>query len=94
MTGLHILSGNPHKLVYAASGTINAWGDIMISGTQFKWDTIVVGNYRATSAPSDSLVMNVLGPQPFPATPTSSGVLTVTGDANAGFYYTVFNVTG
>jgi hypothetical protein len=82
LRGLGKLSGLSQTAILTSSGTINYDGLILISGTQFKWDSIVVGNYKDTSAPTSDLVFKSV-----------EGVLTVAGDASTDFYYVVFNQT-
>jgi len=85
LSPLSLLSGDARTSMTASSGTINPTGDIVISGSQFKSDSIIFLTYKKDLP--ESAATNILHGT------THEGTLSVEGDADAGFYYIVINKT-
>lgn len=75
-------SGASHYFMVAASGTITSAGHLTITGTEFRYDSIVTATYRHTSAGTAPIAVAV-----------DDGTCTFKGDTSAAFYYTVINQT-
>ncbi|MCK5015699.1 MAG: hypothetical protein KAS32_01390 [Candidatus Peribacteraceae bacterium] len=75
-------SGASHYQMVASSGTLSASGDMTVTGTQFKPDSVVTASYNTGSAGTAPIDV-VLG----------DGTVEFNGDNDAKFYYIAFNLT-
>jgi hypothetical protein len=71
-----------YSTMYPASGTINSGGDVIVTGTHFKVDSVIVATYNESSSPGATITVV-----------SSTGYATFVGTASKDFYYVVFNLT-
>lgn len=69
-----------HVSMLAASGTLSASGDVTITGSWFRTDSVVTAVYNAASAGTAPIAVEV-----------ADGTATFKGDNSAKFFYTVVN---
>ncbi len=75
-------SGPSHYFMVAASGTLSAAGDLTVTGTQFKPDTVVTASYNGASAGTAPIAIEL-----------GDSTVTFKGDASASLYYTAINLS-
>lgn len=75
-------SGADQYFIMPGSGTLDANGVTIVTGTQFKVDSVVIPTYRKNAAVANSLAVQL-----------APGTLTLTGDASEAFYYVLINVS-
>lgn len=68
------------QMVACASGVINSSGDVTITGTVFKPDSVIVATYNSSAVGTSPIAVEVI-----------SNSASFYGDADTAFYYTVFN---
>lgn len=79
---LGLRSGASQYYISPGSGTLDTGGTTIVTGTQFKPDTVVTASYRKGAAVSNTLAVEL-----------TDGTLTIKGDASEAFYYVAFNVS-
>lgn len=75
-------SGASQYFISPGSGTLDAGGTTIVTGTQFKIDSVVVASYRKSAAVSNTLAVQL-----------TDGTATFKGDASEAFYYVAINVS-
>ncbi len=74
-------SGASQYFISPGSGTLDSAGVTIVTGTQFKIDSVVTASYRKNAAVSNSLAVML-----------TDGTLTVKGDGDESFYFVAINV--
>ncbi len=75
-------SGASQYFISPGSGTLDANGTTIVTGTQFKVDSVVTASYRKNAAVSNTLAVML-----------TDGTLTVKGDVSESFYFVAVNVS-
>lgn len=81
-TPLGLRSGASQYFISPGSGTLDAGGTTIVTGTQFKSDSVVTASYRKNAAVTNTLAVEL-----------TDGTLTIKGDASEAFYYVAINVS-